>query len=150
MTKSADPPTILLVEDNPGDVRMTREAFSDIDVPVTIHATSDSVDALALLRGDRPDVDGPRPQLVLLDLNLDGIDGETVLGEIKSDESLRRIPVIVLTTSDDVVDIERMYDNHANAYVTKPDTAAEFIAMIDHLQSFWLSTAKLPDATRHR
>lgn len=139
MTEAASPPTVLLVEDNPGDVRLVREAFTELDVDVSLRVATNCLDALDSIRsGDPP------PQLVLLDINLPDGDGCSVLTEIKEAEQLRRTPVIILTTSDQTEDITRMYDNHANAYVTKPDTVSEYLATIDHLVSFWLSTATLP------
>lgn len=145
MTTVVDQPTVLLVEDNPGDVRLAKEALSEIGAAVSLTVATSGVEALAALRGEGSD---PLPHLVLLDINLPDTDGGAILSEIKSDECLRRIPVVVLTTSDQSSDVERMYDNHANAYVTKPDTVSEFITTIDHLVSFWLSTATLPNRER--
>lgn len=145
MTTTAPLPSVLLVEDNPGDVRLAKEALAELEVSVSLTVASNGVEALELLRAENGDT---QPQLVLLDINLPDTDGGSILAEIKSDERLRRIPVVVLTTSDQARDVQRMYDNHANAYVTKPETVSEFITTIDHLVSFWLSTATLPTQER--
>ncbi|WP_135303646.1 response regulator [Haloarcula amylovorans] len=139
-------PRVLLVEDNPADARLAKEAFSEIGARVSLTVVHNGSDALATLRGEEDD--DIVPHLVLLDINLPGRNGGDILQEIKSDDSLRRIPVVILTTSDESKDVERMYDNHANAYVTKPDSVSEYITVIDHLQSFWLSTATLPRKRR--
>ncbi|MBV0925462.1 response regulator [Halomicroarcula limicola] len=143
-------PRVLLVEDNPADARLAKEAFSEIGARVSLTVVHNGSDALATLRGEGQRDDDVAPHLVLLDINLPGRNGGDILREIKSDDSLRRIPVVILTTSDESKDVERMYDNHANAYVTKPDSVSEYITVIDHLQSFWLSTATLPRERRVR
>jgi len=144
MTSQPKQMSILLIEDNPGDIRLAREAFEEVDANVTLHAVEDGGRALALLRGDGESTERLRPNLILLDLNLPTKDGFEVLSEIKSDESLRQIPVIVLTTSDDEDDIAELYDKHANAFVTKPNDVVDFIDMIGAVESFWLSNATLP------
>jgi CheY-like chemotaxis protein len=141
---ATDLPTVLLIEDNPADVRLAKEAFKEINPNVSLAVATNAAEALGVLNGDGSDSDAPMPRLVLLDLNLPDSNGGEILDTIKSDERLRQLPVIILTTSDERQDIERMYDSYANAYVTKPDSVVEFIDMIDHLESFWLSTATLP------
>ena len=139
------PVRILLVEDNPADVRLAKEAFAEVDADVTLTVVTDGPDALDALRGDGTFPDGVVPHLILLDLDLPTLDGTDVLSEIKSDPDLRCIPVIVLTTADDDRVVERAYDRYANAFVTKPDSVSAFIDAVDDLQSFWLSTARLPN-----
>lgn len=143
-----DTPTVLLVEDNPADVRLAKEAFDEINASISLSVATEGASALDVLRGNGTHADSDLPQLVLLDINLPDSDGGEILAEIKADDRLRQIPVIILTTSDESKDIDRMYDNYANAYVTKPDTVADFIAMVDHIESFWLSTATLPQVRR--
>jgi CheY-like chemotaxis protein len=135
---------VLLVEDDPGDVLMTREAFEDNKVRNTLHVVSDGVEALAFLRREGSYTDAPRPDLILLDLNLPRKDGREVLEEIKADEDLRRIPVVVLTTSEAEEDVLRSYHLHANAYVTKPVDFEQFINVVRHIDEFFVSVVKLP------
>lgn len=135
---------ILMVEDNPGDTRLAREAFDEIDADVVLDVVNDGECALAFLRKENGYADVTTPQLIILDLNLPRKDGKQVLSEIKSDDALRQIPVIVLTTTDDVSAVTELYDRHANAFVTKPNTVTQFIDMIDSVQSFWLTSATLP------
>lgn len=139
---SARPIEILMVEDNPSDVRLTIEAFRDAKVPNNMRVASNGDEAMEFLRGASQGV--PRPDLILLDLNLPGKSGIEVLAEIKGDPELRRIPVIVLTTSDNEADILRAYDLHVNAYVTKPVDLDKFIGIAEAVEDFWLSVAKLP------
>ena len=136
---------VLLIEDDPGDVQLTKEAFEEHKVRNRLTVVSDGVDALAYLRRD-PSVypDAVRPDLILLDLNLPRRDGREVLEEIKGDESLRRIPVVVLTTSAADEDIVRSYNLHANAYVTKPVDFDRFIAVVRQIDEFFVSVVKLP------
>ncbi|RDI72212.1 response regulator [Halopelagius longus] len=143
-TERSDPAEILLVEDNPGDVRLTQEAFKDGRIQNTLHVVTDGVEALDFLyrRGDYEDA--PRPDLVLLDLNLPRKNGDAVLEEIRNDDELRRIPVIVLTSSTAHDDIVQSYDLCANAYLTKPVDPDEFISTIQTLERFWLSVVRLP------
>jgi CheY-like chemotaxis protein len=140
MSAAARPITVLLVEDDPGDVLLIREAFDDHKLNNTLLVASDGVEALELLRS--PDTD--RPDLVLLDLNLPRKDGREVLREIKADDALRSIPVVVLTTSDAEEDILRSYDLHANAYVTKPVDFDRFIDVVRQIDDFFVSVVKLP------
>jgi CheY-like chemotaxis protein len=135
---------VLLVEDDPGDVLMTREAFEHHKLRNKLHVVADGVEALQFLRREGEHADAPRPGLVLLDLNLPRKDGREVLAEIKSDESLRSIPVVVLTTSEAEEDILRSYDLHANAYVTKPVDFDRFIDVIRQIDDFFVTVVKLP------
>ena len=135
---------VLLVEDDPGDVLMTREAFEHHKIRNKLHVVADGVEALQFLRREGEHADAPRPGLVLLDLNLPRMDGREVLAEIKSDESLRSIPVVVLTTSEAEEDILRSYDLHANAYVTKPVDFDRFIDVIRQIDDFFVTVVKLP------
>jgi CheY-like chemotaxis protein len=147
MIHPAEPDTpieVLLVEDDPGDVLMTREAFEEHKVRNRLTVVSDGVDALAYLRGQEPFTDAVRPDLVLLDLNLPKRDGREVLAEIKNDESLRQIPVVVLTTSQAEEDVLRSYQLHANAYVTKPVDFEQFINVVRRIDDFFVSVVKLP------
>jgi CheY-like chemotaxis protein len=139
------PIEVLLVEDDPGDVQLTKEAFEEHKVRNRLTVVSDGVDALAYLRRD-PGVypDAVRPDLILLDLNLPRRDGREVLQEIKADPELRRIPVVVLTTSQADEDIVRSYNLHANAYVTKPVDFDRFIAVVRQIDEFFVSVVKLP------
>lgn len=136
---------ILMVEDNPGDVRLTREALREYKIRNEMYVVDDGVKALDFLhkRGDYEDV--PTPDMVFLDLNLPRKDGQEVLQEIKNDPELMRLPVIVLTSSTAEEDILRSYDLHANAYVTKPVRLEEFIAAVRAIEEFWLSVVKLPE-----
>jgi CheY-like chemotaxis protein len=140
----AAPIEVLLVEDDPGDVLMTREAFEEHKVRNRLTVVSDGVDALAYLRRQEPYLDAVRPDLVLLDLNLPKRDGREVLAEIKNDESLRQIPVVVLTTSQAEEDVLRSYQLHANAYVTKPVDFEQFINVVRRIDDFFVSVVKLP------
>jgi CheY-like chemotaxis protein len=135
---------VLLVEDDPGDVLMTREAFEHHKLRNKLHVVADGVEALQFLRREGEHADAPRPGLVLLDLNLPRMDGREVLAEIKSDESLRSIPVVVLTTSEAEEDILRSYSLHANAYITKPVDFDRFIEVIRQIDDFFVTVVKLP------
>ena len=137
------PIEVLLVEDDPGDVLMTQEAFEDHKVRNRLTVVSDGAEALSYLRREGQFVDAPRPDLILLDLNLPKRDGREVLEEIKKDEDLGRIPVVVLTTSAADEDILRSYQLHANAYVTKPVDFDRFIAVIRQIDEFFVSVVKL-------
>ena len=140
------PINILLVEDNPGDVRLTVEALKEGRVRNHLSVVSDGVEALAFLRNQGPYTDAPRPDLMLLDLNLPRKDGREVLAEIKEDPSLRRIPVVVLTTSEAEADVLKSYALHANCYITKPVDLEQFISVIGTIEDFWLTIVKLPAA----
>jgi chemotaxis family two-component system response regulator Rcp1 len=136
---------ILLVEDNPGDVRLTQEALKENKLHNNLHVTRNGVEAMAFLRQEGKYAEAPRPGLVLLDLNLPRKDGREVLAEMKSDEALRRIPVVILTTSQAEEDILKTYDLHANCYITKPVDLDRFIKVIQSIKDFWLAIVKLPE-----
>ncbi|NMO16889.1 response regulator [Pyxidicoccus fallax] len=138
------PIEILLVEDNPGDVRLTIEALKEGKVRNILSVARDGVEALAFLRREGPHAKAARPDLILLDLNLPRKDGREVLAEIKEDVSLRRIPVVVLTTSKAEEDILRTYDLHANCYIAKPVDLEQFISVVRSIDDFWLSVVRLP------
>ena len=139
-----EPIEILLVEDSPADVDLTREALDDAKVHNNLHVVGDGVEALAFLRHDGRYAEAPHPDLILLDLNLPKKDGREVLAEIKADPLLRRIPVVVLTTSEAEQDILRSYDLHANCYVTKPVDLDAFIHVVRSIEDFWLAIVRLP------
>ncbi len=147
-TTAGQPVEILLVEDNPGDVRLTREALRDAKVRNNMRVVTDGAEALAFLRREGKYADAPRPDVILLDLNLPRKDGREVLAEIKADASLRRIPVVVVTTSEAEQDILKAYDLHANAYVTKPVDFDQFIRVVQSIEDFWLEIVKLPPDDR--
>jgi CheY-like chemotaxis protein len=139
------PVEILLVEDNPGDVRLTREALREGKVHNNLYIAKDGVEALAFLRREGAEfADAVRPDLILLDLNLPRKDGREVLEEIKADPSLRHIPVVVLTSSEAEQDIVRAYDLHANCYVSKPVDLDQFITVVQSIENFWFTIVKLP------
>jgi CheY-like chemotaxis protein len=138
------PIEILLVEDNPGDVRLTIEALKEGKVRNNLSVAKDGVEALTFLRQQGAFASAARPDLILLDLNLPRKDGREVLAEIKEDPSLRRIPVVVLTTSKAEEDILRTYDLHANCYITKPVDLEQFISVVRSIDDFWLSVVRLP------
>ena len=142
------PVEISLVEDNPGDVRLTQEALNDGKVRNNMHVAEDGVEAVAFLRREGKYADAPRPDLILLDLNLPKKDGREVLAEIKTDEDLKRIPVVVLTTSKAEQDIFRAYDQHANCYITKPVDLDQFITIVKGIEDFWFTIVKLPSDGR--
>ncbi|GIG38104.1 response regulator [Cellulomonas pakistanensis] len=135
---------VLLVEDDPGDVLMTREAFEDNKVANRLQVVSDGVSALAFLRKEGEHADAPTPDLVLLDLNLPRMDGREVLEAMKSDDALRSIPVVVLTTSEAEEDVVRSYSLHANAYVTKPVDFDRFIEVVRQIDEFFVEVVRLP------
>ena len=138
---------VLLVEDDPGDVYLIREAFAHNKVANALHVVSDGVEALDFLRRRGPFADAPRPDLVLLDLNLPRKDGREVLAEMKNDEELRRIPVVILTTSRAEADIVRTYELHANCYIVKPVDLGQFISVVRSIEDFWLKLVRLPTTT---
>lgn len=144
--QSADmrPIEVLLVEDDPGDVLMTREAFEDYKVRNRLHVVHDGVEAMSFLRRTAEHAEAPRPDLVLLDLNLPRMDGREVLQEIKSDPQLSSIPVVVLTTSEAEEDVLRSYSLHANAYVTKPVDFERFIDVVRQIDDFFVTVVRLP------
>ena len=135
---------ILLVEDNPGDVDLTRDAFENSKIRNTLHVAGDGVEAMALLRRQGKHADAPRPDLVLLDLNLPKKDGREVLAEIKADPDLRRIPIVVLSVSREEEDILKTYNLHANCYITKPIDLHQFMKVVQSIKEFWLTIVKLP------
>jgi chemotaxis family two-component system response regulator Rcp1 len=141
---------VLLVEDSPGDVRLTREAFRDFDQTVRLHVAMDGVDAIAFLRHEGHYANAPRPDFILLDLNLPKMDGREVLACIKKDESLKTIPTIILTTSDAEVDIAKSYQLQANCYLIKPVQLDEFENLIKSTSDFWLTKVKLKQQTQAR
>jgi two-component system, chemotaxis family, response regulator Rcp1 len=145
---SASPIEVLLVEDSPGDVRLTREAFKDAKVHISLHVASDGAEAMAFLGREGSYVNAPRPDLILLDLNLPKKDGREVLEEIKESASLKTIPVVILTTSASEEDILRSYRLHANCYITKPVDLAGFLKVVKSIDNFWLSVVKLPHEVR--
>jgi len=138
------PIEVLLVEDNPGDVRLTVEAFKENKLYNDLHVVGDGIEALAFLRQEGKYANAPRPSFILLDLNLPKKDGRQVLAEIKEDPDLKRIPVVILTTSAAEEDILRTYDLHANCYVTKPVDLDQFIKIVRSIEDFWLTIVKLP------
>ena len=138
---------ILLVEDNAGDVRLAVEALKEGEWPNNLSVARDGVAAMAFLRKDGVYAAAPRPDLILLDLNLPKKDGREVLAEIKSDAALRRIPVVILTTSAAERDIIKSYDLHANCYITKPVDLNQFIAVVQSIEAFWLTLVRLPPAS---
>jgi len=144
MADSGRPVEILLVEDNPGDVRLAQEALHDAKMSNNLNVVSDGVEALAYLRREGRYADATRPDLVLLDLNLPKKDGREVLQEVKEDPELRTIPVVVLTTSDAEADVIRSYELHANAYVRKPVDFDAFIEVVRTIEEFWFTVVKLP------
>ena len=139
--------SVLLVEDNPGDVRLTVEALKENKFHVNLDVTRDGMEALEFLRQQGQYADARRPDLILLDLNLPRKDGREVLAEIKSDPDLQRIPVVILTTSQAEEDIVRTYNLHANCYVTKPVDLDQFIRVVKSIEEFWLTIVRLPPAT---
>jgi CheY-like chemotaxis protein len=139
---------VLLVEDDPGDVMLIREAFEDHKVGNALSVVSDGVEAMAFLRREGDHADAPRPDLILLDLNLPRKDGSEVLAEIKADPDLAVIPVVVLTTSEAEEDIIRSYKLHANAYVTKPVDFEQFSRIVHQIDEFFIGVVKLPPPPR--
>lgn len=135
---------VLLVEDSPGDVRLTQEAFRDSGKPVRLHLAADGIEAMAFLRREGVYADAPRPDLILLDLNLPRMDGREVLALIKKDQSLKIIPTIILTTSDDEADVQISYQLQANCYLRKPAHWDAFDNLVRSINAFWLNRAKLP------
>jgi CheY-like chemotaxis protein len=144
----AKPVNILLVEDNPGDVRLTVEIFKEGKVINSLAAVSDGVEAMEFMRRQGRHSRAMRPDLVLLDLNLPRKDGRTVLAEMKADPDLRRIPVVILTTSQAESDILKSYESHANCYISKPVALEEFIDVVRQIEGFWLTIVKLPSDQR--
>jgi chemotaxis family two-component system response regulator Rcp1 len=144
---SSTPIEVLLVEDSPGDVRLTREALKDAKVHISLHVASDGIEAMAYLQCEGPYINAIRPDLILLDLNLPRKDGRQVLKEIKESPTLRSIPVVILTTSSSEADILQSYHLHANCYISKPVDLDGFLKVVQSIDSFWLSVVKLPRGT---
>lgn len=134
----------MLIEDNPGDVRLTQEAFRETGANIDLQVVMDGVEAVAYLQKEREYADKPTPDLILLDLNLPKWGGKQVLEKIKQDENLLRIPVVVLTTSNASADVLASYNLHANCFINKPVDFDNFFQIINHIQQFWLQTATLP------
>lgn len=149
MSHNSNPIEILLVEDNPGDVRLTIEALKDSKIFNTLSIVADGVEAIAYLRHEGKYTQSSRPDLILLDLNLPRKTGIEVLEEIKNDASLKMIPVVILTTSSADEDIVKSYNLHANCYVTKPVELTQFIQVVQSIEDFWFTIVKLPKET-HR
>lgn len=141
------PIDVLLVEDSPGDVRLTQEAFRDALVSVRLHVVSDGVEAMEFLRQDGAHASAPRPDFILLDLNLPRMDGREVLARIKLDDDLKTIPTVILSTSEAESDIQKSYQLQANAYLRKPAQLTDFESLIKSTSDFWLIKAKLPRST---
>lgn len=144
LTPTPDCIEILLVEDDAGDVLMTKEALADAKMMNNLHVVPNGEEAMQFLLREGPYADAPRPGLILLDLNLPRVDGREVLARVKSDDALRRIPVVVLTTSEAEEDILRSYDLHANAYVTKPVDFEQFVTVVRQIDDFYISVVRLP------
>jgi len=138
------PIEVLLVEDSPGDVRLTREAFREANPTIHLHVASDGVEAMAFLRHEGVHTQVPRPDLILLDLNLPKMDGREVLAHIKEDASLKTIPTVILTTSVAEGDIARSYQLQANCYLNKPVQLDAFVSLVKSINDFWLTKVKLP------
>jgi chemotaxis family two-component system response regulator Rcp1 len=138
------PIQVLLVEDSPGDVRLTQEAFRDANQSILLHVASDGVEAMAFLRHEGAHLDAPRPDLILLDLNLPKMDGREVLAHIKEDDNLKTIPTVILTTSDAESDVVKSYQLQANCYLTKPVELDAFESLVKSINDFWLTKVKLP------
>ncbi len=143
-SRAVQPIDILLVEDNPGDARLTQEVLKDSKVKNTLHIVTDGVEAMDFLYRRGSFQAAPRPDIILLDLNLPRMDGREVLHAIKDEESLRRIPIVVMTTSDDDHDILQAYDLYANCYITKPVDFQRFIEIVKTIENFWFSIVRLP------
>ena len=148
MPRKTRPVNILLIEDNPGDVRLTQEAFKEGRMAVNLSVVMDGVEAIRYLRKEGEFGEAIRPDLILLDLNLPRRDGREVLEDIKADDELKRIPVVVLTTSNAEQDVLRTYSLHANCYINKPVDFDQFFDVIQKIEDFWLSTAILPSMIR--
>jgi chemotaxis family two-component system response regulator Rcp1 len=142
------PKEILLVEDSPGDVRLTQEAFRDANRSIHLHVAADGVEAMAFLRKEGAYVHAPRPDIILLDLNLPKMDGREVLARIKEDDNLKTIPTVILTTSDTEADIVKCYQLQANCYLSKPVQLDAFEILVKSIDDFWMTKVKLPQQTR--
>ena len=138
------PMEVLLVEDSPGDVRLTQEAFRDANPSIRLHVATDGVEAMTFLRREGIYANAPRPDLILLDLNLPKMDGREVLAHIKEDHTLKTIPTVILTTSDAEADIVKSYQLQANCYLSKPVQLDVFESLVGSINDFWLNKVKLP------
>lgn len=145
-TGSSTPIDVLLVEDSPSDAKLTAKTFEKVSVPNNLHIVEDGVEAMEFLRHLAPFEEAPRPDLIVLDLNLPRKDGRKVLAELKDDPELRNIPVVILTTSEAEDDILRSYELRANCYITKPVTLKQFVKAVELIGDFWLTLVKLPPA----
>jgi CheY-like chemotaxis protein len=135
---------VLLVEDSPGDVRLTQEAFREANGAIQLNVTTDGIEAMAFLRKQGDHADAPRPDIILLDLNLPKMDGREVLAQIKNDDNLKTIPTVILTTSDAEADIIKSYQLKANCYLSKPVQLAAFETLVKSINDFWLTKVHLP------
>ena len=142
------PIEILLVEDNPGDADLAREALEMSKVHNTLHVVGDGVEAMSFLKRTGAHASAPRPDLIILDLNLPRMDGREVLARVKSDDDLKRIPVVILTTSRDEEDILRSYNLHANCFISKPIDLNQFLKVVRSIEDFWLCIVKLPNGCK--
>lgn len=142
--KTDMPIEVLLVEDSPGDIRLTLEAFREANHEIRLHVAMDGVEAMAFLRREGDHAEAPRPDLILLDLNLPKMDGREVLTEVKRDEGLKTIPIVILTTSSSAQDIVHSYELQANCYLTKPVQLEAFEGLVQSINDFWLTRVKLP------
>ena len=142
--ENGHPIEVLLIEDSPGDVRLTKEVFRDANLAIRLHVACDGVEAMAFLKREGAHANAPRPDLILLDLNLPKMDGREVLAHIKEDASLQSIPTVILTTSDAEADIAKSYRLRANCYLTKPVQLDKFESLVASINDFWLTQVKLP------
>ena len=142
------PIEILIVEDSPGDVRLTKEAFREANTAVHLHVAMDGVEAMAFLKKEGAHTQAPRPDIILLDLNLPRMDGRQVLSLIKEDEDLKTIPTVILTTSEAEADIVKSYELQANCYLSKPVQLEAFESLVRSISDFWLTKVKLPQQTQ--
>jgi CheY-like chemotaxis protein len=150
MGERQGPIDVLLVEDNAGDARLTREAFRDANRAIRLHVAADGAGAMNFLRNEGEHVGAPRPDLILLDLNLPRMNGHEILGNIKEDEDLKAIPTVILTTSVAEADIRKSYQLHANCYLSKPVRLEAFESLVKSINDFWLTTATLPQTGQSR
>ncbi|MGB6978939.1 MAG: response regulator [Candidatus Acidiferrales bacterium] len=142
--ENGQPIEVLLIEDSPGDVRLTKEVFRDANLAIRLHVAYDGVEAMAFLKREGAHANAPRPDLILLDLNLPKMDGREGLAHIKEDPSLQSIPTVILTTSDAEADIAKSYRLRANCYLTKPVQLDKFESLVASINDFWLTRVKLP------
>jgi len=149
-SRNVSPIEILLVEDNPGDVRLTIEALKEAKVLNKLTVVKDGIDALSLLRREGAHAQAARPDLILLDLNLPRKDGREVLADIKADDDLKRIPVVILTTSQDEQDMFKVYNLHANCYITKPVDLGQLVAVVKAIEDFWFGIVVLPKSEKNQ